>query len=169
MSRQVINNFLPREEFLAIKTAILSDNFPWTLHEKSYPGETGCEDRFNCQFVHVFYQSPTMTSQHINVINPLIKRLQHNLFIRAKANITTAAENIQVYGYHTDIPEELAKMSKTAIFYLNTNDGYTIFEKDGEKIDSLENRMLIFDSAERHSGTNCTNQKYRAVINFNFI
>jgi hypothetical protein len=60
-------------------------------------------------------------------------------------------------------------LSKTAIFYLNTNDGYTIFEKDGEKIDSLENRMLIFDSSERHSGTNCTDQKYRAVINFNFI
>ena len=169
MSRQIINNFLPRAEFLALKSAILNEQFPWTLHEKSYPGEIGCEDRFNCQFVHVFYQSPNITSTHISIINPLIKKLQHQLFIRAKTNITTAAENIQVYGYHIDIPDELAKISRTAIFYLNTNDGYTIFEKDGEKIDSLENRMLIFDSSERHSGTNCTDQKYRAVINFNFI
>jgi hypothetical protein len=169
MSRQIINNFLPREEFLAIKSAILNEQFPWVLHDKSYPGETGCEDRFNLQFVHVFYQSPNISSQQLNVVNPIIKRLQHQLFIRAKANITAAAENIQVYGHHIDLPDDLAKISKTAIFYLNTNDGYTIFEKDGEKIDSLENRMLIFDSAERHSGTNCTNQKYRAVINFNFI
>ena len=169
MSRQIINNCLPREEFFALKSAIFNEQFPWTLHDKSYPGKTDCEDRFNCQFVHVFYQSPNISSPQINIINPLIKRLQHQLFIRAKANITTAAEKIQVYGYHVDIPDALATLSKTAIFYLNTNDGYTIFEKDGEKIDSLENRMLIFDSSERHSGTNCTDQKYRAVINFNFI
>jgi hypothetical protein len=169
MSRQIINNFLPREELLAIKTAIFSEQFPWSLQDKVYFEKTTCEDRFNCQFVHMFYHSPNITSPQIKIINPIIKRLQHQLFIRAKANITTAAENIQVYGHHIDIPEALANISKTAIFYLNTNDGYTIFEKDGEKIDSLENRMLIFDSTERHSGTNCTNQKYRAVINFNFI
>ena len=169
MSRQIINNFLPREEFLAIKTAIFSEQFPWSLQDKVYFEKTTCEDRFNYQFVHMFYHSPNIISPQISIINPIIKRLQHQLFIRAKANITSAAENIQVYGYHIDINDALANISKTAIFYLNTNDGYTIFEKDGEKIDSLENRMLIFDSSERHSGTNCTNQKYRAVINFNFI
>jgi hypothetical protein len=169
MTRQIINNFLTREEFLTIKSAILNEQFPWVMHEKSYPGETGCEDRFNCQFVHVFYQSPTYTSQYLNVINPIIKRLPHQLFIRAKANITTATENLQVYGHHIDIPESLADMSKTAIFYLNTNDGYTLFESDNQKVESVENRLVIFDSNEKHSGTSCTDQKYRAVINFNFI
>jgi hypothetical protein len=169
MSRQIINNFLPREEFQAIKSAIFNEQFPWSLQDKIYFEKPSCDDRFNYQFVHMFYHSPNVTSTQINIINPIIKKLQHQLFIRAKANITASAENIQVYGYHIDVPEELAKISKTAIFYLNTNDGYTIFEKDGEKINSLENRMLIFDSTEKHSGTNCTNQKYRAVINFNFI
>jgi len=169
MSRQIINNFLPRNEFLAIKESILNDQFPWVLHEKSYPNESGCEDRFNCQFVHVFYQSPTYTSQYLNIINPILKKIPHQLFIRAKANITTAAESLQIYGHHIDIPEQLASISKTAIFYLNTNNGYTLFESDNQKIDSVENRLVIFDSTERHSGTNCTDQKYRSVINFNFI
>ena len=169
MARQIINNLLPREEFIAVKDAILNEQFPWVLHEKKYPEETGCEHRFNCQFVHIFYQSPTYSSQYLNVINPIVKRIQHQLFIRIKANITTAAENLQIYGHHIDIPESLAKISKTAIFYINSNNGFTLFESDNQKVESIENRLVIFDSFERHSGTNCTDEKYRAVINFNFI
>ena len=63
----------------------------------------------------------------------------------------------------------LAKISKTAIFYINSNNGFTLFESDNQKVESIENRLVIFDSFERHSGTNCTDEKYRAVINFNFI
>jgi len=89
--------------------------------------------------------------------------------LRAKANITTCSEKIQIYGYHSDMPDNIANISKTAIFYLNNNDGYTIFENDGQKIQSVENRIVIFDSNQKHSGTNCTDQKFRAVINLNFI
>lgn len=169
MARQIINNFLPREEFIAVKEAILNEQFPWVLHEKSYPEGNACEERFNYQFVHIFYQSPTYTSQNLTAINPIIKRIPHQLFIRIKANITTAAENLQIYGYHVDIPDSLAKISKTAIFYINSNNGFTLFESDKQKVESIENRLVIFDSTDRHSGTNCTDQKYRAVINFNFI
>ncbi len=167
MSRQIINNFLPRDEFLAIKKSILSEQFPWTFFDKSYPNGA-CEERFNCQFVHILYQSPTYTSKYLDIINPILKKLSHQVFIRAKANLTTATEKIQVYGYHVDVPDSVAKISKTAIFYLNTNNGFTQFQ-DGEQIESVENRILIFDSTELHSGTSCTDQKYRAVINFNFI
>jgi hypothetical protein len=91
------------------------------------------------------------------------------MVIRVKANITTCTDTAQTYGYHIDINEDLAKLSKTAIFYLNTTNGFTQFENDGERVPSIENSLVIFNSLDRHSGTSCTDHKYRAVINFNFI
>ena len=51
--------------------------------------------------------------------------------------------------------------------YLNTNDGYTVFE-DGTQIESVKNRILIFKTSLKHTGTNCTDQKRRVLINFNY-
>ena len=45
---------------------------------------------------------------------------------------------------------------------------YTLFE-DGTKVQSKENRVVIFDSQMRHAGIPCTDEKRRVVINFNFI
>ena len=59
-------------------------------------------------------------------------------------------------------------MIKTAIFYCNTNDGYSLF-KDGTKVKSIKNRIVIFNNDIYHTGTTCTNEKIRSVINFNFI
>lgn len=54
------------------------------------------------------------------------------------------------------------------IFYLNTNDGFTIL--NGEtKINSVENRILLFDPSELHSSTTCTNDKCRVNVNFNYF
>ena len=56
----------------------------------------------------------------------------------------------------------------TCIYYLNTNNGYTLFE-DGSKIESVANRLVLFDANIKHAGTSCTDALYRAVINFNFL
>ena len=68
-------------------------------------------------------------------------------------------------GFHVDFHYE---HSRTAIFYVNTNDGYTEFE-DGTKIESKENRIVIFPTLIKHSGVTCTDQQNRVVINFNYI
>ena len=65
---------------------------------------------------------------------------------------------------HTDVPSNFK--SKTAVYYVNSNDGYTKFE--GNKIESVANRMIVFDSRINHTGTTCTNTKRRLVINFNY-
>ena len=57
---------------------------------------------------------------------------------------------------------------KTAIFYINTNNGYTLF-KDGTKVDSVQNTMLIFDGSLDHCGVSCTDQKRRIVLNINYV
>ena len=67
-----------------------------------------------------------------------------------------------------NILEEKQKQWTTSIFYVNTNDGYTLFE-DGTKVESVANRMLSFPANMRHTGTTCTDQQIRIVINFNYF
>ena len=49
---------------------------------------------------------------------------------------------------------------KTAVFYVNTNNGYTEFE-DGTKVESVENRIIFFDGSRPHNSSTCTDQKIR--------
>ena len=75
----------------------------------------------------------------------------------------TPNENI-VSGLHCDMEYD----GTTAIFYLNSNNGYTVF-KDGEKVESVANRIVKFPTLKEHSGVSCSDSKRRAVINFNYI
>ena len=65
------------------------------------------------------------------------------------------------------IESEKLQDAKTSVYYLNTNNGYTLFE-DG-KVDSVENRMVTFNLNTKHSGTTATDTKRRVVLNFNYI
>ena len=66
-------------------------------------------------------------------------------------------------GYHIDTLNK-----KTAILYVNTNNGGTKF-KNGKFVKSLENRVVVFDSNMEHTGVTCTNQQRRIVVNFNYL
>ena len=57
---------------------------------------------------------------------------------------------------------------KTAVFYINTNNGYTEF-KNGVKVHSVANRVCIFDSNLEHRGTTHSEGGHqRVVVNFNY-
>ena len=83
--------------------------------------------------------------------------------MRIKANLNVATKEYLTRELHTDFNVPCT----TAIAYMNTNNGYTLFE-DGTKVESKENRVVIFDSSLRHAGIP-TDKKRRVVINFNFI
>ena len=57
---------------------------------------------------------------------------------------------------------------KTAILYINTNNGITIFET-GEEIKSEENKIVMFPSNLKHTGTTHTDEKVRVVLNINYF
>ena len=40
--------------------------------------------------------------------------------------------------------------------------------EDGTKIKSVANRMLVMSGAVKHTGSTCTDEKCRVVINFNY-
>ena len=71
---------------------------------------------------------------------------------------------IKPFGLHTDAPFKC----KTAILYINTNNGITIFET-GEEIKSEENKIVMFPSNLKHTGTTHTDEKVRVVLNINYF
>ena len=107
-----------------------------------------------------------------NTINPLLNTINPRYWVRVKSNITSATSKNLISGWHNDLTRFETKKpwmtSKTGIFYLNTNNGYTLME-NGERIDSVENRFIVFDNKTFHSGVSQTDTKIRIVINFNFI
>lgn len=164
---QIIDNFLSDFNFKIITCQFLNNkHFTWNFnpilggeYNIFYPNE---KEPF--QFTHCLYEKFSPTSEHFKYINPFIKKLNPKALIRVKLNLTTRSENIIKDKFHND--QNFAH--KVAIFYLNTNNGFTLFE-DGNKVNSVENRMLIFDGSLRHLGTNCTDKQRRVVINFNYL
>ena len=51
---------------------------------------------------------------------------------------------------------------------MNTCNGYTLF-KDNTKVESVANRFVSFDSQLEHTGTSCTDENIRVLINFNYF
>jgi hypothetical protein len=168
MKYKVIDNLLPVDEFRLIQERMLSTDFPWYYNTSVNQAYGNILDNTgDFQFTHVFYKDFRPNSdEFINVMWPVLQRIQPASIIRIKANLLTKESTIVEHGLHTDIPD-LKIPCKTAIFYINTNNGYTIFE-DGTKINSLENRLVIFDSNMLHSGSSCTDAKVRCVINLNY-
>ena len=160
MKYEIINNFLEKEEFIKIKNLMIGNNFPWFLSK----GINGEKDN-DYQFVHIFYIDNQVNSNFFNILNPLIEKLKIRSLLRIKANLISKHPKIIEHGYHTDYPY---LDSKTAVFYINKNNGYTKF-KDNFVSKSEENKILIFNSKEKHTGTTCTDVDYRIVINFNYF
>ena len=82
---------------------------------------------------------------------------------RVKANLTPRTAEHRFTGYHLDGFD----CPHTAIYYINSNNGWTDF-KNGDKVESVANRVVIFDSNLEHQAVSCTDEKVRVVINFNY-
>ena len=167
---KIKDNFLDQKDFEEIQTLIFGRDFSWKYGESiDYQDEEG--DKF--QFAHLFYGARCPTSNHLVVLNPIFDKIQPTAIWRIKANLLTRTPEIVENSLHIDNAElshseEKLHQWTTSIFYMNTNNGYTKFE-DGTIIESIENRMIIFPSAMKHTGTSCTDERVRIVINFNYF
>ena len=105
-------------------------------------------------------------SMENSLLKPIYDLLSPCILIRAKANLTTPAMSMDDPSktFHNDTN---AMNGITAVYYVNDNDGKTIF-KDGSKVDSVANRMLIFPNHIEH-GVERATKLDRFVINFNYI
>jgi hypothetical protein len=162
---KIIDNFLPKQEFVNIKDFLLSTYIPWFFNDFVITeGKDVKEDCF--QFIHNFYING-YTAQYFKIVSPLVNKINPLALIRLKANLTTHGKKIIEHGFHID-ENDPKNIISSAVFYINNNDGYTKFE-DGTKVNSVENRLVIFKSSIKHTGTNCTDAQRRVILNINYI
>ena len=159
MDLRVIDNFLPSYQFKEILNIIMGkdSSFPWYWSNQiCYDG-----DPF-FQFYHSFYNEKTGESKSYSLLNIFNSKLQIRRIRRVAASLTSRTVFNRKTGYHIDYPD-----IRTAIFYLNSCNGYTKF-KGGGKVKSVANRIVIFNSNLKHQAVTCTDEKRRVVINFNY-
>lgn len=169
----VIDNFLPYVEIDRMNFILSGSTIPWRtsivvsehLYNNSLP------EKYNLQFTHTFLDArradEIMISQNTyDVIDPLTKKINADEWYKIKMNLNPCTDQIFEHGMHIDNPTKRSD-AYTAVFYINNNNGYTIFD-NGEKIQSVANRLVVFPADLQHSGTSCTDVSMRIVINFNF-
>lgn len=156
------DNFIDKSDFFIIQQLLLGPNFPWYLNEAGKSGDDPSLNNF--QFTHTFYKDHQIHSGFYDAILPLINKINPKALIKVKANITTVTDEIHYFDMHTDFDYECT----TSVFYINTNNGLTVFES-GEQNESKENSLLEFNSLLPHTGTTSTDTKVRCLINLNYI
>jgi hypothetical protein len=164
---KIEDNFLRKKEFNKLQTIMMGGDYAWFYSSTIDSNED--VDKF--QFTHMFYLDYAPKSVFCEKLYPIFNKIQAVSIFRIKANLLTRTPNIVENEFHVDIndiPEEKLKQLTTSIFYINTNNGYTKFE-DGTKVESVANRMVTFPANMKHTGTSCTDEKIRVVINFNYF
>jgi len=160
----VIDNALSEDALRNIKKLLLptgAGEFPWYCMSPitaGYDKEGG-----GYYFTHNFYNN-FEASNWFGVVKPILDILKPQALMRVKGNLYNSTEKRVTHTPHKDYEFT----HKGAIFSVNSNDGATILS-DGTEIESVENRLLMFDPSELHSSTSCTNALCRVNINFNYF
>ena len=165
-SVRIFNDYLPEDVFDNLQNVMMSSDFPWhwTSNISTCPDTNNKDGQF--QFLHPFLIPETgLVSPYMQLLWPLVNKIHPAHILRIKANLNVNNSGKQLGYFHVD---QFVKESKTAIFYVNTNDGYTEFDT-GETVNSIANRLVVFDSDTKHVGYGPTKCERRVLINLNYV
>ena len=160
LNYKIVDNFINQKDFEILRNTMLSNKF-----ERYCGGDgvSGTKDD-GIYFTHNFYDNYKPRSNHIHLLDPIVKKLNAKSFIRIKGNLYPKTNKIYEHGSHKDYDFK----HKSFIFYINTNNGFTKLE-NGVKVKSIENRGLFFDSHKDHNSSTCSDKNRRVNINFNYF
>ena len=181
---EVIDNALDSKHFDDLEGWISSSEFPWYHQDTvayvdtddiSALGEeekalrlaplTESQKMYNFALMHTVFENEQMqcSLETWEKILPILNIAGIESLLRCKINYYPRTPNIVHHKNHRDWDFK----HKGAIFYLNANDGLTVLE-DGTEIESVPNRLVLFDSSRPHHSTTTTNANRRLNINFNY-
>ena len=164
---KIEDNFLDQKEFDKLQQILMGNStFAWYYLDKIV---SDGDERF--QFIHLFYASSQWQNEGI-ILQEIAKKIEPAILVKINAKLITQTPNIVQNKFHVDLADflsiDLLKKATTSIFYINTNNGYTIF-KDGTRVESVANRMVSFPANMEHAGTSCTDENIRVLLNFNYF
>ena len=173
---KIINNFLDKEIFKKLQLFLLGADCPWFYNEskvspgcKSNSPIKGYENNNPHQFTHSFLRGMEWSNWTQNIL-PLLDKINPRVWIRVKSNLSTINSKPLVGGWHCDKHTDGIAWTDTttSIFYINTNNGYTMFE-NGQKINCVENKLVIFPNNLMHTGVSQTDTKIKVTLNLNYL
>ncbi len=171
---EIIDNFLSQSEFEELKTFLMSPRSQWRFVNfiAHKDGRDGDKDGY---FVHSFRDCDPKTfkdrfpiSPNYQVIDNLMvgikKKVKFKQILRIRSSLYPRREKQIPDPFHVDYQFN----HKVCIFYVNSNNGYTLFE-NGDKVESVANRLMIFDGTEKHCSVVQTDEPARYIININLL
>jgi len=154
------DNFLSKEDFDSLNKSLYDRKFAWFFNDSvSIPGQ---DDGF--YFTHTFYDNEPC-SPFYKYMQPVFDKLNVKALIKVKANLYPQTDKIIKHGLHRDYEFQC----KSALLMMNTCDGYTYLQEDNKKVQSVENKIIYFNSHLPHHSTTTTNAKARLTININYF
>ena len=155
---EIKENFLDKELLKEYQNFLMGDSFAWSYQNK-VSSENDNSDFFFC---HSLFTNNQQVSPHFqNILMPILGQLKFKYLLRAKVNLYTKKNKEIPSEFHIDFEEP----HTVALFSVNTNNGYTLFKKSGEKIYSKENQLIIFDGSLEHCSVAQTDETIRVNIN----
>jgi len=153
----IYKNFIDKNKADEIENYFLSGNFPWYYSENK-------TTKINKSYMfHSFYEDNHVNSKDFDLIKPIVDKLKIKNILNIRANL--CLRRPMKCKWHCD-EFTINLKHKTAIYYVNTNNGATEFKN--KKVKSVKNTMVVFDADERHRAILQTNTEARMVINFNY-
>ena len=174
---KIYDNFLSKDEWKSVHYFFFraqDDAIHWRWNPNITGGKMHEGQEFGQFSAGFFYTDEGVRIQdNWNKITPILNGIWYTepekndlSWLRVKANLNPRrCDHDQLGAFHQDFAIENAT---TAIFYLNTNNGWTQFE-DGTKVESVENRLVTFPATTHHVGFSCTDESVRIVLNLNYI
>ena len=169
---KIIDNALPRPLFENLQKTFFDDSMSWYYNDATVVGEN--DETY--YFSHWLFQDHQIKSNHFQLVYDLFNKiLDIKSILKIRANLTLRKEKTLHTAWHTDVdPYNLfdgqSVNFKTALFYLNTNNGSTLFDKkELNEVEAIANRLVVFDANVSHCNKYSTNTKDRIVINFNYV
>jgi|TARA_B100001250_G_scaffold212182_1_gene182012 hypothetical protein len=158
----VVDDCLDKDYFRYLQEQMMSPDFPWLYQsEVANEGENKDDDFY---FIHRIYESSNPVSTFYEPCEKLFQDLDVKAIVRARVLLFVNQGKRIVHDDHIDFPWP----HKTALLYVNSNNGSTGFE-DGSRVDSVENRVVLFDGSTPHNSSTCTDEKVRLVFSVNYF
>ena len=165
MKIDIIDDFLTDYQANSLIKTLGESKFPWF-----FVNDLNNEQRKgNYYFNHsIIYNYEVESSQWVSLFQPLVNRIGISFrnVHRLKANLYTRTSFRVHHAPHIDYDPD--RGLKTCLYYVNTNNGMTVF--DGKrKIKSKRNRALLFDGSTKHHSTTPTDSNWRCSINIDYM
>ena len=177
MNIEIRDDILSDYDYRQIEGVFIGPRFPWYFMDnlnvsKENAINPNAKSFLGNYYFHnylFYYQGKTVVAaEEMNLFTSFCDQLGISVekLWRVKANLYPRTQKKVHHLPHRDYDPGMGY--RTALYYVNTNNGYTKFDGTSKTIKSKKNRVALFDGSNPHHSTTPTDVNYRLTINFDY-